>query len=119
MLERRPYRLEVSEDVRVIELDVVDHCDLWQVMHKLAALVEKRRVVFVPFDNEPFAFGEPRALAQVIRDAADEIARLEAVVLEDPRQQRGRRGLAMRARDHQRPLPADEKLLKQLRQRTV
>src|SRR5258708_19244422 len=108
MLERRPYRLEVSEDVRVIELDVVDHCDLWQVMHKLAALVEKRRVVFVPFDNEPFAFGEPRALAQVIRDAADEIARLEAVVLEDPRQQRARRALAMPAPTPHPPLPPDE-----------
>ena len=99
MAERLLHRREVGEDVRVIELEVVDDGDFGQVMDELAALVEKRRVVFVALDDEPFAVGEPRALAEIVRDAADEIARVQPVVLEHPRQQRGGGGLAVRAGD--------------------
>ena len=93
--------------------------DLRQVMDELAALVEKGGVVFVALDDEPFAVGEARALAEIIRNAADQVARVEAVVLENPRQQRGRRGLAVGAGDDQRTLAANEELLEQFRQRAV
>ena len=83
----------------MVEFEVVDDGDFRQVMDELAALVEKGRVVFVALDDEPFAVGEPRALAEIVRDAADEIARIQAVVLENPRQQRSRGGLAVRAGD--------------------
>ena len=52
-------------------------------------------------------------------NAADEEAGVEAVVLEHPGQQRGGGGFAVRAGHDQRTLAADEKLLEQLRQRTI
>ena len=48
--------------------------DFRQVMDELAALVEKGGVVFVAFDDEPFAVGEARALAEIVGNAADQIA---------------------------------------------
>src|SRR5262249_43489335 len=107
------YRVEVFKNVGVIELEIVDDADLRQVMNELAALVEKRGVVFVALDDEPVAVGESRALAEVVRNAADEIARVQSVVLEHPRQQRRRGGLAMRAGDDDGAFAADEKLLQQ------
>ena len=71
---------EVVEDVGVIELEVVDNGDLGQIMDELAALVEEGGVVFVALDDEPFAVGEARALAEIVRDAADEIRRVQSVV---------------------------------------
>ena len=85
----------------MIEFEIVDDRDFGQVMHELAALVEKGRVVFVAFNDEPFAVSEARSLAQIIRDASNEIARIQAVVLENPGQERSRRRLAMRARHDQ------------------
>src|SRR5207247_8567212 len=70
-------------------------------------------------DDEPVAVGKPRALVQVVRNAADEIAGVEAVVLEDPGEQRRRGGLAVRAGDDDRAFAADEKFLEQFRQRTI
>ena len=110
---------EALEDVGMVELKVVDERHLGQVMHELAALVEEGGVVFVAFDDEPGAVGEPRALAEVIRDAADEVAGVEAVMLEDPRQERGRRRLAVRAGNDQRTLAANEEVLQQFGQRAV
>src|ERR1043165_2172485 len=95
-------RGEVRKDVRVIELEVVDDRDLRQVVDELAALVEKCSVVFVALDDEPLAIRKARALAEVGRDAADEEARVQSVVLEDPREQCGCRGLSVRAANHQR-----------------
>ena len=119
MGERLPVGREVLEDVRVIEFQVVDDRDLGLVMDELAALVEEGGVVFVALDDEPFAVGEARALREIVRDAADEIARVQAVVLEDPGEQRGRRRFAMRARDHERAFAADEVFAQQFRQRAM
>ena len=78
-------------------------------MDKLAALVEKRGVIFIAFDNEPFAIGEARALREIVRDAADEVARVQAIVFEDPGEQRGGGGLSVRAGDDERAAsPASE-----------
>ena len=117
--ERFLHRVEIVEDVRVVEFQIVDDGDLRLVMDELAALVEKRGVVFVALDDEPFAVREPCALRKIVRDAADEIARVQAVVLEHPRQQRGRGGFAVRAGDDERAFAPDEKLRQQRRQRAI
>ena len=109
MRERFFDRVEVFKDVRVIELEVVDDADFRQVMDKLAALVEKRGVIFIALDDEPLAACEPGALAEIVRDAADEVAWIQSVVLEHPGQQRSGRGLAMRAGNDDGAFAADEK----------
>ena len=111
MLERRLDGGQVLENVGVVELQIVDDRDLRQVMNELAPLVEKRGVVFVPFDDDPFAVAEPRAPAEIIRNPADEVARSQPVVLQDPGEQCRRSGLAMRARDDDGTFAADEKFL--------
>ena len=70
-------RLQVFKNIGVIELEVVDDRDLRQVMDELAALIEKGGVVFVAFDDEPFAVGEARALAEILGNAADEITGIQ------------------------------------------
>ena len=112
-------RREVFKNVGVIEFEIVEDGDLGQVVDELAALVEKGRVVFVALDDEPLAVREARALAEVVRNAADEERRVQLVVLEDPGEQRGRARLAVRAADHDDALAAHEKFLEQLRQRAV
>ena len=44
--------VDVVKNIRVIELDVVHDHELREVMNELRALVEKRAVVFVAFDDE-------------------------------------------------------------------
>jgi hypothetical protein len=100
----------------MIKLEIVHHADLRLVMNEFAALVKKGGVILVAFNNEPWTVREPRALAEIVRDAADEIAGIQSVVFEHPCQQRRRRGFAMRARDHNRTLAANEKFLEQFRQ---
>ena len=119
MRERFFDGVQIFKNVRVIEFEVVDDGDFRQVMDELAALVEKRRVIFVALDDEPFAVREPRALAEVVRNAADEIARIQPVMLEHPREQRRGRGFAMRAGDDDGTFAANEKFLEQLRQRAI
>ena len=103
----------------MIEFEIVEDGHLRPVMDEFAAFVEKGGVVFVALDDEPFAVREPRALAEIVRNAADEIARIQSVVLENPREQRGRGGLAVRAGDDDGAFAADEKFLEQLRQRAI
>src|SRR4051812_7447545 len=77
-------RIQIFKNISVIELEIVDDRDFGQVMNELAALVEKRGVIFVAFDDEPFAVGEARALAEIVRNAPDEIARIQTVVFKNP-----------------------------------
>src|SRR5579862_4488257 len=97
----------------MIEFQIVDDGDLRQVMDEFAALVEESGVVFVAFNDEPFAIGETRALTKVVRDAADQKARIQAVMLEHPRQQRSGSRLPMRAANDQRAFAANEEFLQQ------
>src|ERR1700722_3299433 len=113
------YRVEIFKNVRVVEFEIVDDGDFRQIVDELAALVEKRRVVFVALDDEPFAVREPRALRKIVRDAADEKTWVKSVVLEHPREQRSRRCLAVRSRNNNRAFSANEKFLQQFRQRAV
>ena len=103
----------------MVELKVVDDHRLGQVVDELAALVEKRGVVLVALEHTPFAVGEPRALAKVVRDAADEKTGVESVVLEQPGEEGGGGGLAVRAANHERVFAAQELVFEQFRQGTV
>ena len=103
----------------MIEFQIVDDGDFGLVMDEFAALVEKPGVIFVAFDDEPLAVRKACALAEIVRDAANEKTWIQSVVLEHPRQQRSRRRLAMRAGDDERAFAADEEFLQQFRQRTV
>ena len=106
---------EVGEDVRVVELEVVQHGRARPVVDELRALVEERRVVFVGLDREEARRREPRRAVEVHRHAAHEEAGFESGVLQDPREHRGRRRLAVRARDGEHPAVAQHGLGEPLR----
>src|SRR5258706_2588912 len=118
-LERSLDGGKVFKDVRVIELKIVDDGHLGQVMDELAALVEKGGVIFVAFNDEPLAFGEPRSLSKIGWDAADQVAWVESIMFKDPGQQGSGGGLAVRAGDDQRAFAPDEIFLQQFRKRTI
>ena len=61
--------IEVIVDIRVIELDVVHHDKLRQVMQKLGPLVKKSRVVFVAFHHNVIRFRKPCPLSKVRRNS--------------------------------------------------
>src|SRR5438093_11818374 len=105
MFERCFDLLDVLENIRMIEFEIVDNGCLRQIMNKLASLVEKGSVIFVSLKDEPIAVREPRALAEVIRNPTNEIAGVQAIVFENPGQKRRRRGFAMRPAHDQRPFP--------------
>jgi hypothetical protein len=50
--ERPLHRSQITENIGVIELDIVEDHRVGQVVDELAALVEERRVVFVALDDE-------------------------------------------------------------------
>src|SRR5438477_47051 len=56
-------RGQIFENVGMIKFQIVDDGNLRQVMDELAALIEKGGIVFVPFNDKPFALGEARALS--------------------------------------------------------
>ena len=93
---------DIGKDVRVVEFEVVQDRDRRLVVHELRALVEERRVVFVGLDHELAAGAHARGHAEVLRHAADQEARRAAGVFEQPGEDRGRRGLAVRAGDGER-----------------
>ena len=52
MRERAEHVVEVTEDISMIELAVIDREHVRQILDELATLVEEGRVVFVAFDDE-------------------------------------------------------------------
>ncbi len=101
VMELRLDRGQVGEDVGVIVFEIVQDQRARPVMHELGALVEERRVVLVGLDHEEAAVGMARRHAEIQRHAADEEARREPGVIEDPREHRRRAGLAVRAGDRE------------------
>ncbi len=96
-------RVDVRKNVGVIVFDVVDDQGARPVVHELRPLVEERRVVLVRLDDKVLRRPEPRRDTEVARHTADEKARLESRVLEDPRQHARGRRLAVRAGHRQHP----------------
>ena len=109
-------------DVGVIELDVVDDGDVGQVLQELRGLVEVGAVVLVAFDDERLALADAVAgavVAEIPRDAADEHRRIGAGRGQQPPGQRGGRGLAVRAGDHDRVRVPQPLIANRFRQRRV
>ena len=105
---------QVRKDIRVVELEIVEHHGARPVMDELAALVEKGGVVLVRFDHEKRRAAKPRGNAEVAGHAADQIAGVEARVLENPGQHGGGGGLAVGAGHRQHPAPRQHHLGEQL-----
>src|SRR5262249_2146190 len=114
--------VEVGIDVRVIELDVADNSDIWQVLEELRRFVEKGAVVLVAFDDEFPTLSDTVAragIAEVARDATNEHAGIDATVRQQPARQRGRRCLAVRTGDDDRARTPQEVLTNGFRKRAV
>src|ERR1700694_501321 len=103
-------RLQIGEDVCMIELQIVQYCSAGVVVHELRAFVEKSRVVLVSLDDEARRAGEPGGYREVEGHPADQEPWTVAGALEDPRQHGRRGGLAMGARDRE-DVPAAEHVL--------
>src|SRR5512136_138899 len=84
VVELRLDRRQVREYVGVVELEVVEHGRARQVVDELRPLVEERGVVLVRFDDEGLAATDLRGAAEVLRNAADEEARIDSRVGKDP-----------------------------------
>ena len=118
MVELPLDRRQIVKDVGVIELQVVQHGRARAVVHELAALVEKRRVVLVGLNHEQWPLLSCRQRPQARRDAevhghaADQKAGRQARAFQNPGQHRGGGGLAMRA-GHGQHMAAGQHLLGQ------
>jgi hypothetical protein len=110
---------DVGVNVGVVILEVVENQGARTVVHKLRALVEERRVVLIRLDDEPPSGTEARAHPEVRRHATDEKPGVAAGVLEDPRQERCGRGLAMGAGDREHPAPFQHLARQPLRPRRI
>ena len=89
---------EIAEYVGVVELKIVEHRDVRRIVDELAALVEKRAVVFVALDDERVSRRAKMAAGRrILRHAADEIAGVAVVFAQQERRQRSRGGFPVRA----------------------
>src|SRR4029077_12478445 len=64
--------LQVSEDVGVVELQVVQDRDVRKIVDELAALVEKCGVVLVGLDHEWATVSEPGRDGEIERHSSDQ-----------------------------------------------
>ena len=90
----------------MIVFEIVEDRGARSVVDELRALVEERRVVFVSLDDEMRAAAEPRRDIEIAGHAADQKSRIEARVLEYPRQHARSGRLAVGTRDCERPATA-------------
>ena len=107
------YRTQVGKDVGVVEFQIVQHGGTRAVMHKFGALVEKGGVVFVGFDDEKRRFAvrvltrrlrQAGGNAEVFRYAADEEARRESGIFQDPGEHGSGGRFAVRPRHAEYPM---------------
>ena len=112
-------RLDVRIDVRMVVLDVVHDQRPRPVVDELGALVEKRGVVFVGFDDEIRIPAEPRGDAEVERHSTDQKAGLEPCTVQNPGQHARRGGLAVGSGDGQHPTVAQHVLGEPLGPRVI
>jgi hypothetical protein len=117
--ERELDRFEIAVDVGVVELDVLDQDDMGKIVQELGRLVEKRGVVFVALDDEVRAAPDPKAAGEILRDSPKHERRISPRRLEDPGEQRRRRGLSVGSGHDHRPVATNEQLFERLGQRRV
>ena len=77
---------QVLKNIRVVELQVVQHCRARTVVDKFAALVKKGCVVFICLNHECVAGAKPGRHAKIQRNPAHQKARLQACLLQNPGQ---------------------------------
>ena len=87
-------------------------------MQELRTFVEEGGVVLVAFEDEVLAFAEMKARAKIFGDATDQERWLQSSRVEDPRQHRCCRGLAVGSSNDQHFFTYEEFVVQQLRQRT-
>ena len=115
MVELRLDRGQVGKDVGVVELEIVEDRGARTVMHELGALVEERGVVLVGLEDEEGRGGRARRHAEIARNTADQEPGLESGALEDRREHRRSRRLAVRARHREYVLAGEHVLGEPLR----
>ena len=108
---------EVAKNIRVIELEVVEHGNTRRVVNELAPLVEEGAVVFVAFDHERIGgTAEVRTNGRVLWHAANQKSR---IALRGPqqvsRERRGRR-FPVRAAHHDVAPRSQHEIVQQCRQ---
>ena len=108
--ERGLHRVEVGVEVRVVELDRREDERPRRVVEELRPLVRVGRRVLVALDDERRPAAERGGAREVRGLAADEVSGVAARRGEEPREERGRRRLAVRAGDDD-GVPAREDLV--------
>ena len=98
---------EVVKNIRVVKLQIVQHGGARAVMHKLAALIEKRGVVFIGLDDKQgpgltcCQLPQTRGHAEIQRHAADQKTGRQTGLIQNPTQHGGGGGFAVRTGDCQ------------------
>ena len=96
-------RRQIREDIRVIELKVIQDRCAWAVMDELGALVEKGAVVFIGLNHKKRRLPKARRYREVLRHTANQETRAHACMLQHPGQHAAGGGLAVSARHCQDP----------------
>src|SRR5690606_7365732 len=86
---------QVLEDVRVVELQIVQDGRARAVVDELGTLVEEGAVVLVRLDDEERRIAQPGGNAEVLRNAANQETRRHTRIIQQPGQQGGGGGVAV------------------------
>ena len=79
---------KIGEDIRMIELQVVQYRRARPVMDELGAFVAECGVVLVGFDDEERGIAQWAETSEILRYAADQKAGLQAGIFQYPGQHR-------------------------------
>src|SRR5579859_4132960 len=112
-------RCQIIEDVGMIELQIIQNCGLWAVMHEFGALVEESRVVLVRLNDEKLAAGVAGGHREIHRNAANQESGRPARAFQDPGEHRRHSGLAVRTGDREDVPPGENVFRQPLRTRNV
>ena len=115
MMKLRLDGSKISEDIRMIELQIIQDRGPGLVMNEFRALVAKRGVVFVGLDHKEGGVGQPGRNAKALRHTANEKRRIQSGFFQNPRQQCRGGGLAVRSGHPQHPPSPKDILSKPLR----
>ena len=98
-------RRKVFKNVGVIVFEVIQNRGTRPIVHKLAALIKKGRVVFIGFNHEVTPLPEARRHTKILRYAAHQKTGFQSCVIQNPGHHRRRRRFAVRSR-HRENVPA-------------
>src|SRR5262245_24088154 len=103
----------------MIELDILQQHNSRQVMQELWPLIEECGVVLVTFDDEIRSIRDLKAFSEILRNAANEKRWFSARNFQDPGQHRCGCRLAVRTRNDDRVLTANEEFFHGLGHRRI